>query len=196
MLFRSGTAKKIADGAPDYYKGVRGYMTVMRSVLYNKFVSGAPVTEIFATVIGTMPTTNTWSYATPIEVVNPTATTGETVDISNFYVDEGSGTYAAYPSIIVNTSSNPLIIKAGTAGRNTFNGVIISKGPIERKAGITINGTVIAGGPETMPDPKTGDRKAIFAGDHAGIIVEEGKVNITSDSGAILKVVAKDQDSD
>lgn len=174
--------KNIASDKPtNNFNGLRGYMTIMRSIFYTGFISNLPARETFSTALntGSMPptATHTWSYATPIEVVN----TVSDVDISNFYVDEGSGTYNPYPSIIINTSSNKLTIKAGTTGRKEFKGIIISKGPIEIDGGITIKGTVIVGGPESMPIPGTNDRKNLFTGAHAGIIVKSGEVNIIND---------------
>ncbi len=190
-----GTVKEISGLVPtNNFRGVRGYMTVMRSILYQKFESSLPVTETFATALKTsvMPTsTNEWSYATPIVVVKPTAATGEEVDISKFYVDEGDGNYKPYPSIIINISDKPLVVKFGESGKSEFTGIIISQGPIEFKAGLTIIGTVIAGGPTTMPTPGVDDRKGIFEGSYAGIIVNDGDVTIQNDPDIILDISVK-----
>lgn len=196
--------KKISTGKPtNNFNGLRGYMTIMRSIFYKGFTSDLPDKESFSTVLKTssMPITeHTWSYATPIEVVESTAAADVTVDISKFYVDEGTGTYNPYPSIIINSSTKKLTINADTLGRKEFNGIIISKGPVEISGGITIKGSLIVGGPESMPTPGTDDRKALFKGNHAGVIVKSGEVNIINDlsdttndfSKIILNLAVKD----
>lgn len=191
--------KNISNGKPsNNFNGLRGYMTIMRSMFYKGFSSNLPERETFATALkaSVMPTdTHVWSYATPIAVVD-----GGAINVSEFYVDEGSGTYKPYPSIIINKSDSQLTIEANTVGRNEFKGIIISKGSVEFKQDITIKGTVIIGGPETMPTPGTNNREALFTGSHAGVIVKEGEVNIINDlsdtandfSKIILDLAVKD----
>ncbi len=178
--------KNISIGKPGTsFNGLRGYMTVMRSLLYKGFAGNLPEIEPFVTAIDSndMPTVDhTWTYATPIAVQD-----GGVVDISDFYVKEnGSPIFVPYPSIIINRGNKdtPLTIKAGVAGRNVFKGIIISRGPIEfdcSSANITINGTVIVGGPETIPTPGASGRGDILSGAKAGITVESGIVNIIND---------------
>ena len=205
------------------YRGLRGYMTLKRSVFYNGFVAsgitdaGKPIKTKFtpgASEVGAFKNSalpnagNTWSYATPIYVVN-----GGTINLKDFYVDEGTGSYQPYPSIIINYGKDKkLTIKADTTDRKQFKGIIISQGPVETIGDLTITGTVIIGGPEDMPDPKNEaslpspsasptpsaspsptieNRKDIFDGKYAGLIINNGTVTINSDPNVINTISVK-----
>lgn len=203
--------KNISTNLPaDNFHGLRGYMTIMRSAFYKGFYSSGLVErETFDTALKASELTNLlptmlsdinmeWSYETPICIKN-----GGEVDISKFYVAEGTLTHQAYPSIIINKGeTNKLTIKASDSTRNQFKGIIISQGPVEIEGDLTINGTVIIGGPESMPNPGSEDRKAIFTGNHAGLIIKSGTVTLTNDSSnpanedaqTLMTVVAKDHE--
>lgn len=172
------------------YRGLRGYMTIMRSIFYKGFDSAGSIQKAkFSDVIKTPSPTwtdNAWSYQTPILV-----TQGGSIDISKFYVDEGTGTYSPYPTIIISKAgTNPLTISTSDSTRNVFNGIIISETPVEIKKDMIINGTVIIKGPEDGPDSTDNkDRKPIFKGTHAGLIVNDGAVTIKYDENVLKQVL-------
>lgn len=190
----SGYFRNISSNLPMYnYRGLRGYMTIMRSIFYTGFdgTTKSPLPARFADIIRVdkLPNTttesniNSWSYQTPICV-----TKGGTINISNFYVDEGTG-LDAYPTIIVSRGTDALTIEADS-GKSTFNGIIISESPVIIEKDIVINGTVIIGGPESVPDSTTNaDRKPIFEGTYAGLIIKDGTVTIKYDAAVLEKVL-------
>lgn len=187
---KAGHFRNISANLPDKnYRGLRGYMTIMRSIFYKGFdaanhsIQKATFNDVIKT---TTWTDNAWSYQTPI-LVNQ----GGNIDVSEFYVDEGTGTYSPYPTIIVSKAgTDQLIISTTDSTKNVFNGIIISETPIEIKKDITINGTVIIKGPETMPiSTSNEDRKPIFEGKHAGLIVKDGAVTIKYDKSVLKEVL-------
>lgn len=181
------------------YRGLRGYMTLMRSIFYKGFKSEMPEQATFKDVIrtseGSLPKSNlegnqaSWSYATPICV-----TDGGSIDISQFYVDEGTG-FKPYPSIIVNHNGlkgKTLKLRASDAKHNTFKGIIISKGPVEIESDLKIEGVLIIGGPEDMPDLASGDRGEIFKGKYAGLKLMEHTLELIYDAEVLTQIAVKD----
>ena len=192
-----GFRKKLGTAPSSNYQGLRGYMTLMRSVFYQSFDTNGPIKATFADNIktGSLPSSTTegniasWSYETPICVTN-----GGEIDISKFYVSEdGTNNYQPYPTIIVSnggTATETLKLKAST--KNKFKGIIISKGQVEIAGNMDIDGVVIIGGPESRADSITGDRKEIFEGKYAGLKISAATVNISHNPSIITEVTAKD----
>ena len=192
-----GYRKKLGTAPSSNYQGLRGYMTLMRSVFYQSFDTNGPIKATFANNIkmGSLPSSDTegntasWSYETPICVTN-----GGEIDISKFYVSEdGTTNYQPYPTIIVSNGgalTEPLKLKA--SAENKFKGMIISLGSVEIASDMDIDGVVIIGGPESRPDSGTGDRKEIFEGKHAGLIISAATVNISYHPSILTEVTAKD----
>ncbi len=181
------------------YRGLRGYMTLMRSIFYKGFRSEMPERATFNDVIRTsedsLPKSNlegnqaSWSYATPICV-----TDGGDIDISQFYVDEGTG-LKPYPSMIISHNgleSKTLKLRASDAKHHTFKGIIISKGPVEIESDLKIEGVLIIGGAEDMPDLALGDRREIFKGKYAGLKLVDHTLELTYDAEVLTQIAVKD----
>lgn len=192
-----GYRKELGTAPSSNYRGLRGYMTLMRALFYKVFDSTHPIQATFADniKIESLPYTTTeanissWSYETPICVTN-----GGEIDISNYCVSEdGTTNYQPYPTIIISnggTSTNPLKLKA--SANNKFKGIIISRGKVEIESNMDIEGVIIIGGPESRPDSSNGDRKDIFNGMHAGLIVSAATVNILHSPDIITELTVKD----
>lgn len=184
------STKNLGTVKPATYEGLRGYMTLMRILFYNKCVDPTNVLQentfgdnIILSKVTPDATSesSTWSYATPIE------TKAETIDVSNYYVTDGDGENP-YPTLIINKdSTKTLTIKASDASNTTLKGWIISAGPVEIKEGIKIEGGIIVGGPEGT----VADRKRTFTGDRAGIIVQDGAVEIIYNPNVLLDIKVK-----
>lgn len=146
--------------------GLKGYMIAMRSVFYGKNLDILK----FGDVIGTLPTAaNAWSYKDPV-VVAPTGA----IDISKFYVKEGDAAEAAWPTIIINPTDTELEIMTTNSSKNIFNGIIISQGKVSITGPITINGSVIIGGPSGAAT-----RAGNMTGSSSGLIIS-GDVTINN----------------
>ena len=196
-----GTVKKIEGTAPTHnYKGIRGYMTVNRSVLYKEFEDGGIVPLTFEEATqGMLPGGSNpnpifakkavWSYSTPIIVTDPSAATS--TNISAYYIKDENRN-RPHPSIIINTSKQPLTITSKGANKE-FHGVIISNGPVHINKDITIKGNIIVGGQDAKLVPGTVDRKEIFEGANKGLTVGPN-VKIIGDSSMIFKVESKNKD--
>lgn len=164
--------KDFGVSSPSKKMGVKGYMNAMRSVFYGTNLDSLA----FNDVISSLPSTvKSWSYKDPILVV-----AGGNVNISDFYVDEGTGVEVAWPTIIINPTDTELVIHPN--GKDTFNGVIISKGKVSITDDMTINGSVIIGGPGGASD-----RLSNMTGGSSGLKIS-GKVTIKKDSNMLLKV--------
>lgn len=164
--------KDFGVNSPSKKMGVKGYMNAMRSVFYGTNLGSLAFDE----VISSLPSAaKAWSYKDPILVVN-----GGSVNISDFYVDEGTGTAVAWPTIIINPTDTELVINPSS--KDTFNGVIISKGRVNITGDMTINGSVIIGGPGGASD-----RLSNMTGGSSGLNIS-GKVTIKKDSDMLLKV--------
>lgn len=205
----SGYQRNISNQAPDEnYKGLRGYMTLMRSIFYRGFdTSGSLVKATFKDIIRTeerdrdqegwdLPENDTtsnqesWQYATPICVTN-----GGTIDVSQFYVKEGTDPYRAYPSIIISNNgadTKTLKLIASESEHHTFKGIIISRGSVEIESDINLEGVLIIGGPESMPALESGDRSDIFKGTHAGLKLSEHTLTLTYNQNILTDMVVKD----
>ena len=192
-----GYRKNLGIAPSSNYQGLRGYMTLMRASFYKSFDEAGPIQATFTDVIkvGSLPSSKTegdvasWSYETPICV-----TDGGEIDISKFYVSEdGTTDYRPYPTIIISnggTSTKTLKLKA--SGKNKFKGLIISRGKVEIADDMDIEGVVIIGGPEDRPDSSTGDRKDIFNGTYAGLIISAATANILHNPSIITELTVKD----
>ena len=199
-----GTAKKIEGTFPENnYKGVRGYMTAKRNVLYKEFIDGNIVTQTFDEATnGMLPggsnpskllsAKHVWTYKTPIVVTDPTIESEFELDVREYYVTDENGTNP-HPSIIINTTGEQMNLISGSTENKEFYGVIISNGPVYIEDGITINGSIIVGTPNINLDPKYVDRKIILNGANKGITVGEN-VKVIGDSAMILKVRAENED--
>lgn len=192
-----GYRKKLGTPPNFNYGGLKGYMTLMRASFYKGFNTTNLVQATFSDniKIESLPYSTTesnvasWSYETPICVTN-----GGEIDISNFYVSEdGTTYYQPYPTIIISNggkSTKPLKLKA--SANNKFKGIIISRGTLEIESSMDIEGVIIIGGPETRPYSSNGDRKDIFNGIHAGLIVSAATVNILHNPDIITELNVKD----
>ena len=188
-------------GLLNTFGGVKAYSTAMRGFLYKGFSSGKLVTQSFDNVVkySVFSEDHDWSYDVPILV----HTSGDmTVDIDTMYVTgdydeldfDGDGTLnkdesevGSYPSVLINAGDGKLTVKSSSGGK-TFNGLIISKGPVELN-NVIINGSVITGGPQGAPT-NTG----IFASPtNAGISIS-GTVEINKAPNVLFQVESKDRE--
>lgn len=175
---------KLYSGDASKYKGLRSYMTAMRSVFFNGFASQKPNKLSFEQVIGSFPADHEWSYSDPIDIGS-----GKTIDISKYYEEIGTEK-KPYPSIIINNSDSPLVLTCSDTSKNIFNGVIISKGNISFDKPMTIKGTVIVkGGAAATSSPSN-----IMTGATSSIALNGNTVNLIKDSDVILKLRVKDHE--
>lgn len=180
------------------YQGLRGYMTLMRSIFYQSFDETHPIQARFSDIIKKerLPYSNTvshhesWSYETPLCITN-----GGEIDISKFYISEEKNGYQPYPTIIVSNgkdTTQTLKLVASHPRYKKFKGIIISSGPVEIANDMNIEGVIIIGGPESRPHSKWGDRKEIFEGKHAGLLISEAEVTVSYDPHIITELMVKD----
>ena len=162
------------------YEGLKGYMTLMRAILYNAQTDNTkPLSEsTFSDVVDINKITaseNKWSYATPIELGK------ETISLADYYVIEG-GSSTPYPTLIINKDSTKTLEITASSGKDTLYGWIISAGPVVLGKDVKINGGIIVGG----PTGSVTDRATIFSGGRAGVRVSEGTVEITHNAQSLL----------
>lgn len=174
------------------YSGVKAYNTAMRSAFYGSFKEDKKLNTVtFDEVIEVEFEDHEWTYETPIHIQQ-----GGEVDITQYYIKE-EGKDVPYPSIIINTSYEPLSIYASERSRSTFSGIIISKGPVllggskkGRECGhLTVIGTVIVGGPE---ETRLSD-EAIYQEEKNKGVAVVGSVILNKDSNILFKVEAKER---
>ncbi len=178
--------------------GIKAYSVAMRSIFFGKMLVSGELNELtfdkivnLSSIPVPAPSLGTgWSYDTPIAVVND----AQTIDISDYYCQSGAGAESCYPTIIINKSTEVLTIKTDDATKNEFNGIIISRGPVHIVApntttDITINGSLIIGGPE-----KTSlDRKDIFKNKVNQGLNVSGKVTLKHDPNMLFGIECKDR---
>lgn len=172
------------------YEGLKGYMSLMRAILYqtNTSKTKKELREAsFAQIIdrGKLPSMrHKWCYETPIEVVDSNF---KNVTLSDYYVDEGEGE-KPYPTLIINGDESVTLKVSARGDRDTLKGWIISAGPVELGKEVKIEGGIIIKGPENEAIP----RKEIYTGSNAGLIIKEGKVQITHNADVLLDIQTKD----
>lgn len=193
-----GYRKKLGKAPYSNYRGLRGYMTLMRSIFYQFFDETHPIQARFLDVIKKerlpysekVSNIESWSYETPICITN-----GGEIDISKFYVSEEEGDYTPYPTIIISngkSSTQSLKLVASHPNRKKFKGIIVSSESIEIASDMEIEGVMIIGGPESRPHSKWGDRKEIFEGKHAGLRISEAMVTVAYNPYIMTEVTVKD----
>lgn len=164
-------------------QGMKGHMTLMRSLLFSGNLVGMTTPSRFEEVIdlNELPQeAHPWSYSTPIEVVS---SSHSRVKVSRFYVDEGSG-YKPYPTLIINPRPEVVLRIEAEEEKDTFRGWIISAGPVKIGKGIRIEGGLIIGGPQMSI---MGSSEEIVQNE--GLVVEEGQVNICYDPDVIKELL-------
>lgn len=195
------------------FKGLKGYATAMRSVFYGKFkvtaaedgTSDAVVREqvlSFGDVVdlGKIKnkedkSINSWSYQTPIIVVDGSKAEDMTMDVKDFYVTTGAA-QEAQPTIIINTNVNQtLTLKATTDEQNEFKGVIISAGPVILKQegmadALKITGSIIAGEPNIESNLSN---REIFKQHLSQGLSVQGKVSVSADQNMLFAIDASDR---
>lgn len=196
------------------YSGLKAYSLAMRSIFYNKATrDGVENPLTFDQVIDLGKITSgskAWSYDTPIGIYTESGSVD--IDVSDYYVagDYGqldydgdgilnqseSGDIGGYPTLIINKNPDcTLRVYSSDRNKNTFNGVIISKGPVILEGGsgsagaLKINGSVIVGGEEAIGR----DNISIYENhQYAGITIKNS-VQIHRASEVIWQVDAKDR---
>lgn len=177
--------------------GLKSYMNYMRSIFYGKFQPKVNPTDFSAELkqlsfaeaihLGAFTAAHEWTYDTPIEVITGT----KTIDISKFYASVGDGSNEAYPSVIINNSTDVLKLTASEEGNKTFKGVIISKGPIKFESNINIEGNIIVGG-NAEGEVSADNRAERMKGEQTSIDVAGKEVTVTCEPNNVLKITSKD----
>lgn len=178
------------------YEGLKGYMTLMRSILYqsnevntaNSYLKEASISEVIN--IEKLPKElHEWSYTEPIQVIGEQQKDGNeicNIEVSDFYINEGGG-MKPYPTLIINANPGVKLKIEADEEMNTLKGWIISLGPVELGENIKIDGGMIVGGPEKVVE----NRKEIYEGKNAGIIVKEGRVEVSYNPDVFLEIQIK-----
>ena len=193
-----GYRKYLGEAPHLNYQGLRGYMTLMRAIFYQGFDETKLIQARFSDVIKTQylpysqieSNETCWGYETPICVTN-----GGKIDISKFYINEEGRRYEPYPTIIISNgkdTTQTLQLVASDSNHKKFKGVVISSGAVEIASDMEIEGVMIIGGPESRPHSKWGDRKEIFQGKHAGLLISQAEVTLSYNPYIMTEIRMKD----
>ncbi len=106
------STRKFTSLMDNTYEGIKGYMVLMRALLYNLSpIEGSSKNLLKANSFDDVvalskvdDTNHAWCYATPIEVIENDASKKEDIEINleDYYVSEDGGDAKPYPTIIIN----------------------------------------------------------------------------------------------
>jgi len=170
------------------YEGLKGYMTLMRSILYQNNESRGVLKEAsFDEIINQakLPSErHEWCYGVPIEVIGEQ---DALLKVSDYYIEEGQEE-VPYPTLIINNHQDVKIKLEVEDEQDTLKGWIISAGPVELGKDVKIEGGIIVGGKQTAVE----NLEEIFNGVSAGLMIQEGPVKICYQPEVLLDVELQD----